>query len=81
MNTSMSMYTEVAERLEASLGTIQILAEVLIANGGCKGHSSDDNEAQIDVRGEEGIHRAILLIAAASHRDFCRLATDLEIPQ
>lgn len=81
MNTSMSMYTEVAERLEVSLGTIQILAEVLIANGGCKGHSSDDNEAQIDVRGEEGIHQAILLIAAQSHRDFCQLATDLEIPQ
>lgn len=77
----MHVYTEVAKRLEDSLTTIQILAEVLIANGGCKGCSDDDNEAQIDVRGEEGIHQAILLIAAASHRDFCRLATDLGIPQ
>lgn len=83
MKTAMQMHvhTEVAKRLEASLTTIQVLAEVLIANGGCKGHSADDNEAQIDIRGEEGIHQAILLITSMAHRDFCQLATDLGIPQ
>lgn len=81
MKASMSMHAEIAKRVEDSLTTIQVLAEVLIANGGRKGHSEDDNDAQIDVRGEEGIHQAILLIVSASHRDFCQLATDLGIPQ
>lgn len=81
MKKSMSAYTEVAKRLEDSVDTIRILAEVLIANGGCKGCSEDDGAAQIDDRGEEGIHKAILLLASASHRDFCQLATDLGIPQ
>lgn len=83
MKTAMQLYhyTEVSKRLEDSLTTVQILAEVLIANGGCKGHSADDNEAQIDIRGEEGIHQGILLITSAAHRDFCQLATDLGIPQ
>jgi hypothetical protein len=75
----MFTHTEVSLRLEDSLDTIRILAEVLVANGGCKGNA--DVAAQIDERGEEGIYKAILLLASASHRDFCQLATDLEIPQ
>jgi hypothetical protein len=72
-------YSHIAQRLEESLDTIRILAEVLVANGGCKGNP--DEPAQIDDRGESGIQRAILLIAQASHSEFCRLATDLGIPE
>lgn len=79
MKKSMSAYTEVAKRLEDSLDTIRILAEVLIENGGCKGNK--DEPAQIDERGEEGIYQAVRLIASASHRDFCQLATDLGVPE
>lgn len=81
MKLPLSAYTEVAKRLEDSVDTIRILAEVLIANGGYKGHSDDDDSAPIAIRGEAGIQMAILLLAQASHRDFCQLATDLGIPE
>lgn len=77
----MNSHTYLAKRIEESLDVIGALAEVLICNGGHKGNADDDNSAQIGARGEEGIHQAIRLIALASHEEFCRLATELEIPE
>ncbi|WNC09315.1 hypothetical protein [Pseudomonas coleopterorum] len=77
----MSNHTYLAKRIQESLDVISILAEVLICNGGHKDNENDDNGAQIDARGKEGIHQAIRLIALASHKEFCQLATELEIPE
>jgi hypothetical protein len=77
----MNSHTALAKRVEDSLDTIRILAQVLICNGGYKGNADDGTPAQIDASGEEGIHQAIRLIAAASHETFCRLATELGIPE
>lgn len=71
----------IAKRLVESLDAIGILAEVLLSNGGHKGVPGDvDPSVQIDDRGEAGIQSAINIIARMAHRDFCELATDLDIP-
>lgn len=81
MKTSINR-TELAKRIEGSLDVIGILADVLLNNGSYKGDPDDvDNPAQINDRGESGVQRAIQIIAEIAHQDFCRLATDLEIPQ
>lgn len=77
----MSNHTYLAKRIQESLDVISVLAEILICNGGHKGNADDDNGAQIDARGEEGIHQAIRLIALASHKELCQLTTELEIPE
>ncbi len=70
-----------AGRIEDCLSTIQILAEILLNNGGFKGEPENiDIPPQISDRGESGIQQAIQLLAGTAHREFCRMATDLEIP-
>ena len=81
MNKPMSAYTEVAKRLEDSLDTIRSLGGILIENGSAKAAGDPACPAQIDCCGEEALLMSIQLLAAAAHRDFCQLATDLEIPQ
>ena len=79
-------YRAVAKRIEESFFTISLLSDVLLNNGGYKGGYKGapddvDNPAQINDLNESGIQKAIKLLAEAGHRDFCRMATDLEIPE
>lgn len=70
---------EIAKRIENSLDVIGILGEALVENGA---HKADDEvQPPITDRQESGIHSAIIIIARMAHRDFCDLATDMEIPQ
>ncbi|MNF12291.1 hypothetical protein D3C80_2137200 [compost metagenome] len=50
-------------------------------NGGFKNSDSGEHPAMIGERGEDGIIRSMRVIAWAVHREFCQMATDLEIPQ
>lgn len=77
----MHCFTGPAKRIEESLEVMAILAEVLERNGGFKCSEQGDHPAMIDERGEDGIVRAMRVIAWAAHAEFCQLATDLEIPQ
>lgn len=80
--TNTANYRIVAKRIEESLFTIGLLSDVLLNNGGYKGDPDDvDNPAQINDLNESGIQKAIQLLAEAAHSDFCRMATDLEIPK
>ena len=81
MNKPISAYTDVAKRLEDSLDTIRALGGLLIENGSAKAACDPAFPPQIDCCGEEALLMSITLLAAAAHRDFCQLATDLEIPQ
>lgn len=81
MSKSMSAYTEIAKRLEDSLDTIRSLGGLLIENGAAKAACDPASPVQIDCCGEEALLMSIKLLAATAHRDFCQLATDLEIPQ
>lgn len=81
MNKPMSAYTEVAKRLEDSLDTICSLGVILIENGSAKAAGDPACPPQIDCCGEEALLMSIKLLAAAAHRDFCQLATDLGIPE
>lgn len=80
--TNTANYRIVAKRIEESLFTIGLLSDVLLNNGSYKGEPDDvDNPARIDDLNEFGIQKAIKLLAEAAHSDFCRMATDLEIPK
>lgn len=70
-----------ADHIEDCLITIGILAEVLLNNNGYKGDADCiDKPPQINDRGESGIQQAIQMLAGVAHREFCRMASDLEIP-
>ncbi|MCE0933421.1 MULTISPECIES: hypothetical protein [Pseudomonas] len=77
----MTKFSSPAKRVEESLELLAILSEVLDHNGGFKGSEPGEHPAMIGDRGENGIVRAMRVIAWAAHREFCQMATDLEIPQ
>lgn len=80
--TNPANYKAVAKSIEETLFTIGLLSDVLLNNGGYKGEPGDvDNPAKINDLNESGIQKAIKLLAEAAHSDFCRMATDLEIPE
>lgn len=81
MSHPMTKFSSPAKRVEESLELLAILSEVLDHNGGFKGSEPGEHPAMIGDRGENGIVRAMRVIAWAAHREFCQMATDLEIPQ
>ncbi|MNH06145.1 hypothetical protein D3C76_103350 [compost metagenome] len=81
MNNPMTKFSSTAARVEEGLELLAILAEVLEHNGGFKNSDSGEHPAMIGERGEDGIIRSMRVIAWAVHREFCQMATDLEIPQ
>lgn len=77
----MLFFAPSAKRIEESLELVAVLAGVLEHNSAFKGGEPGEHPAMIDDHGEDGIVRAIRVIAWAAHLDFCQMATDLEIPQ
>lgn len=70
-----------ANRLDESLLAICALSKVLLNNGTYKDETPGaDQQQQIDLRGEEGVQRAIKIIAEMAYRDMCELTSDLDIP-
>lgn len=71
-----------AEEIQERLSVLVVLSRVLEKNIAFRG-SADEGEhpAMIDGYGEDGIARAIRLIASDACRGFCKLADDLGIPQ
>lgn len=81
MSHPMTKFSSPAKRVEEGLELLAILAEVLEHNGGFKDSAPGEHPAMIGERGEDGIIRSMRVIAWAAHREFCQMATDLEIPQ
>lgn len=77
----MRYFTDTAKRIEESLEIMAVLAGVLEHNNAFKSCEPGEPPAMINERGEDGVVRAMRVIAWAAHREFCQLATDLEIPQ
>jgi hypothetical protein len=81
MTHPMTKFSSPAKRVEESLELLAILSKVLEHNGGFKGSEPGEHPAMIGDQGENGIVRAMRVIAWAAHREFCQMATDLETPQ
>lgn len=81
MSHPMSDFTAPAKRVEESLELLAILSDVLKHNGAFKDGSPGEHPAMLSSHGEDGIVRSMRVIAWAAHRDFCKLATDLGIPE
>ena len=82
MSKSMHDFRFPAEASEEHLAVLMVLSRVLEKNIAFR-DSADEGEhpAMIDGYGEEGILRAMRLIASDAHQGFCKLATDLGIPK
>ncbi|MDG9884132.1 hypothetical protein N7650_14930 [Pseudomonas sp. GD04058] len=82
MSKSMHDFKFPAEAIAERLAVLMVLSRVLEKNIAFR-DAADEGEhpAMIDGYGEDGIVRAIRLIASDAHQGFCRLATDLGIPE
>ena len=82
MSDPMHDFKYPAEGIQERLEILMALAQVLIHNSGFRdGADQEENPAAINSYGEDGIVRAIKVIATDSHRVFCKLASDLGIPK
>lgn len=77
----MHYFTAPAKRIEESLEIMAVLAGVLEHNSAFKSCEPGEHPAMINEYGEDGVVRAMRVIAWAAHREFCQMAIDLEIPE
>ncbi|SEI23639.1 hypothetical protein [Pseudomonas asplenii] len=71
----MSRETLIPDRLESALTTISGLSKIVIDNEGFKG---SDGMPQLDSIDVDAVMRAILLISAQAHDDFCEIMNSKE---
>lgn len=82
MRKSMHDFKFPAEEIEERLAVLVVLSRVLEKNIAFRdGADEGEHPAMIDGYGEEGIIRAIRLIASDARQGFCKLVTDLGIPK
>ncbi|MEF0146510.1 hypothetical protein [Pseudomonas guariconensis] len=81
MTRPMTDFSAPAKRVEEGIELLGVLAEVLEHNGGFKCDEPGAHPSMINERGEDGIVRAMRVIARGAHEEFCKLVTDLGIPQ
>lgn len=81
MSRTTSDFSAPAKRIAESLELLGVLAEVLERNCGFKCDEPREHPAMINERGEDGIVRSMRVIARDAHRELCKLAADLGIPE
>lgn len=72
----MSRETLLPDRLENSLLTINQLSKILIGNEALRG---SDPKPQLDHLDVDAVMRAVLLISAQAHDDFCEIMNSAEV--
>ena len=71
----MSRKTVLPDRLESALLTISQMSKILINNEALRG---SEPEPQLDHLDVDAVMRAVLLISAQAHDDFCEIMNSAE---
>lgn len=74
----MSRETMIPDRLENALLTINQLSKILIHNEALRG---SEPEPQLEFLDVDALMRAVLLISAQAHDDFCEVMNSVEARQ
>lgn len=82
MSNLINNFNYSAAEISERLSLLMVPSRVLEKNIAFRDSAAEgEHPAMIDGYGEDGIARAIRLIASDTHQGFCKLATDLGIPE